>query len=763
LVRNAILEGDRIVAVASTLGDRLWPVSTVEGVISACTARLPGQKVTMRFERPLVNLEKAAAAAASVDENQVMASTTALPSVDAMTQVDAPMAPEKITRLLKGCREVLRRYPAPEKKSEGNDKNFVGKYAVPAMVADKVIDAVASASTSFDAPTLSMVMNAFLSCDQASGAIRIFEAATGAKADGSSDAVETMIMGKDRGVLVASPDALNLYTASSLMRALAMNGDISSAKRILAALEGHGGTIVDMKEVASWPGTGEGGSIVPDVMCYNIALKAASMAVGGFADLLSIFTSMSDGKQDQSDRPAKDIVSYNTVIVALTNADKTKEAFDMFSRMKKAGIKPDKFTYTSLIKACSRPIDMQELLYDMKEKGVKPDIVTYNTMIRTLCDRLQWFEAKKLIYDMETNGIAPNSMTYGFLMSGLMKAEKYSAALILFESACADSRTTPLTENVQLYTSAITAAASLRNHGKAFNLVNRMNMAGVQPNLQTMTAVMCSCLSSGEPNLAVEVYKKIDKPDGIAMSKGLEAMCFEGQFEEVATALHAQWRKRGSVMSGKQIMQGYNQLLRQALEQGDLTFARKALTQFLHMGFIPSKAMYLTIIESLNLVPPKKKDLPFVKDVPEENFYFLLFILDITRGRNLAIDGFFYSSMLACSARMGPLRRKVGSLMAEARALSNSDAALLVKKGMKDADEVVAQAEIGWEDLLRNYDEYKEQNSIRPPRLTVTISKALVRSVLFAEQLVTYNGVRKSSSSSRRAKQPNKFAAAATN
>jgi pentatricopeptide repeat protein len=341
-----------------------------------------------------------------------------------------------------------------------------------------------------------------------------------------------------------------------------------------------------------------------------------------------------------------------------------------------------------------------------------------------------------------------------------MKAEKYSAALILFESACADIHTTPLTENVQLYTSAITAAAALRNHEKAFHLVNRMNMAGVVPNLKTMTAVMCSCLSSGVTNLAVEVYKQIKKPDGIAMSKGLEAMCYEGQFEEVATALHAQWRKRGSVMSGKQIMQGYNQLLRQALSQGNLTFARTALTQFLQMGFIPSKAMYLTIIESLNLIPPKKKDLPFAKDVPEENFDFLLFVLDITRGRNLAIDGFFYSSLLACSARMGPLRRKVGSLMAEARALSNSDAALLVKKGANDdTDGAAAPAEIGWEDMLRNYDDYKKQNSIRPPRLSVTISKALVRSVLFAEQLVTYNGVRKSSSSSRRTNKP--FATAA--
>ena len=37
LVRHAVQVGDRVVAVDSSLGDRMWPVSTVEGVISAVT------------------------------------------------------------------------------------------------------------------------------------------------------------------------------------------------------------------------------------------------------------------------------------------------------------------------------------------------------------------------------------------------------------------------------------------------------------------------------------------------------------------------------------------------------------------------------------------------------------------------------------------------------------------------------------------------------------------------------------------------------
>ena len=60
LVRTAVKKGDRVVAVDSSIGDQMWPVSTVEGVISACTSRLPGQQVTIRFERPEANMRPTA-------------------------------------------------------------------------------------------------------------------------------------------------------------------------------------------------------------------------------------------------------------------------------------------------------------------------------------------------------------------------------------------------------------------------------------------------------------------------------------------------------------------------------------------------------------------------------------------------------------------------------------------------------------------------------------------------------------------------------
>lgn len=217
---------------------------------------------------------------------------------------------------------------------------------------------------------------------------------------------------------------------------------------------------------------------------------------------------------------------------------------------------------------------MQELLFDMKEQGVHPDVVTYNAMIRSLCDRYQWFEAKKLVTEMESRGIPPDSMTYGLLMRGLLKANKPSTCLTLFETACADRRTSSLTQNVHLYTTAIAASAAVGNYERALDLVSRMNIAGVKPNLKTMTALMSACLSSGKAELATDVYSRIANPDGYAMLIAVRAMCANSDLASAAKLLATQ-RNGRVTMSGKQVMESFHVLIRSSLELGDYAVARQ--------------------------------------------------------------------------------------------------------------------------------------------------------------------------------------------
>lgn len=564
LARYAINVGDRILAIDSSLGDRMWPVSTVEGVISACTSRLPGQPIRMRFARPYAEKD--------TDEVKTIAPIRASSSVAVVDSEIAAVGSTVDTELLKRCRDVLKRYSAEEQQKDR--AKFTDKYAVRGLVADKVVDAVASASSSFDSVTLSMVMNAYLSCRQPDAAIRAFEAAVGLKADGSAGANIETIEGKEKGALVPNEAAMNLITGSSLMRAHSMKGDSASVQRVLSALEGRSGIEVDGIETAEWPNTGLFSAVVPDTQCYNIALAAAAKAgEEGLKAALALFDSMSEPKR-AGQKPAKNLVSYNTIIGALVKMGRSEDAFAMLDRMKRSGLKPDKFTYTSLIRACVHEGDIQELLFDMKEQNVQPDVVMYNTMIRSLCDKYQWYEAKNLITEMESRGLQPDSKTYGLLMSGLLKANKPSTCLTLFETACADRRTASLTENVHLYTTAIAASSAIGNHERALDLVSRMNIAGVKPNMKTLTALMSACLSSGKADLATDVYNRIESPDGFAMLIAIRCMCAQGDLES-ASELLAKQLVRNATMSGKQIMDSFQTLIRTSLEMEDYSTARQ--------------------------------------------------------------------------------------------------------------------------------------------------------------------------------------------
>jgi pentatricopeptide repeat protein len=729
LVRYAVKVGDRVLAVDSSLGDKMWPVSTVEGVISAVTSRLPGRPITFCFERPVENFDK----------------VTDLPAASTAVQeptVDATRSTIGDAELLKRCRDIIKRYTVSE-KGKGN---FVNKYDVPVLVADKVLDALASAEARVDAVTLSMIMSAYLSCRQAQKAIDTFEAVIGQRADASTDEAIAAIVGGNGKKLVANEAALDVYTVSALLNAHAMIGDLSSVKRVLAAVEGQAGIEVGGMEVALWPGTGVDGSLKPDTRCYNTVISAAanSRAKDGLELAMDIFDSMSEPKQPNREKQ-KDLVSYNIILNALTNRGRYQDVVELFYKMKKVGVKPDKLSYTSLAKAITSDIDVEgdieELFYDMKEQGVVADVVTYNTAIKSLCKQRRIGAARKIVDVMEGSGVSPDSMTYGLLMKGLIDTGYAGASLTLFETACSDRRTVVLTENVYLYTTAISAAASLGDHERALELLSRMKSIGVKPNMKTLTAIIGACLSAGKPDLAVDVYRRIAKPDGYAMTQGLQALCESGNTEE-ALALIAQDNGKNGVLTGKQVMRSFTTLIQTELRRADFDMARKVLTALIHGGHIPSKDIYRAIFDAMKVFPQKRKGLEIPEDADThttEKFQFLLFLLDSIASRNLPCEGPLYSGILSYGFRVGGLPNKVASYLVTARADFSDGEKLIDDNNFGDKIPMFR----AWEDLFLRHNEMKSRIATDgPPRLVVRAASRDLPSILKAERNLSYRRTR---------------------
>jgi pentatricopeptide repeat protein len=554
--------GDRIISVDSSLGNKMWAVSNVEGVVSAVTTRLPGQPVQIRFERV-------------VDESTEFRDISSLASVKGVKKGIAKKSltsgllssyskfSEEVDRseagdLLIRCQSVLNRYISV------HDKSTERNAGVLALVADRVMESLADASASLDAKTLSLVMNAYIACDQPERALKAFEAAVGLNADGSPGSPKTKIAGKkSKDKIVPSLSGLNLYTVTDAIRAHASVGDSFAARRVLAAIEGAY-TTIDGVQSHYW-----GDHLKADTKCYNTVL-AAVVNANDIIVAEEVFDQMSPTNRRTSDRPKKNSVSYNIMIGAYARSGRREDAFDLFKGMNAAGLKPDKVTITALIKAVIMDGDFdtaRSLLGDMKRGGIVADVITYNTVIRALCERLRWFEAKELVAVMETNGVNPDGKTYGLLMNGLLKLNKPGPCLTLFESACADQRTAGLMENVKLYTTAITAAASIGDSDRAFELVSRMNFAGVKPNMKTLTALMGACISDNKHSNAVEIFKKMKVPDGYAKSLCIKAYCGLSDFETALNMIE------DDDLSGRETMTSYNYMMGCALNESDFKTA----------------------------------------------------------------------------------------------------------------------------------------------------------------------------------------------
>jgi pentatricopeptide repeat protein len=372
-------------------------------------------------------------------------------------------------------------------------------------------------------------------------------------------------------------------------------------------------------------------------------------------------------------------------------------------------------------------------------------------MIKSLCESRRWAQATRLVTEMEARGVAPDSMTYGYLMSAMLRMGKASACLALFESARASPRTSALTESAHLYTTAIAAASALGDYERALELVARMSAAGVRPTAPTLTAVMGACLSSGRADLAAQIFRRMDGPDGYATARGIQALCASGDAPPALDLLRKHQRGQRAVMSGKDVMRSYHAVIQSSLDRDDFATARAAAADLFSKGYIPSRAIVLAVTEMLRAAsdPAGAGDEEASREADRQRFSFGLYLVDATIARKLPVDSRLYAGLLAFAARKGGAVRKVASLMAGAKASVGSATSklLLFVTGGEEGESVESPpiaAVPTWEALFLGYDSYDEAlekeeagAGLVLPALPVRVAGRDAARVLRAERLAT--------------------------
>ncbi|KAG9442478.1 hypothetical protein H6P81_018332 [Aristolochia fimbriata] len=95
-----------------------------------------------------------------------------------------------------------------------------------------------------------------------------------------------------------------------------------------------------------------------------------------------------------------------------------EESSVLFERMKSEGLEPNEFTWNAMIAGLAHSGEFRKashLLLRMKEEGLNPDLVTSNALISGFSQNHQIVEAIEFFHCMLAKGIKPNSVTFAAL------------------------------------------------------------------------------------------------------------------------------------------------------------------------------------------------------------------------------------------------------------------------------------------------------------------------------------------------------------
>ncbi|KAK2653831.1 hypothetical protein Ddye_013687 [Dipteronia dyeriana] len=134
----------------------------------------------------------------------------------------------------------------------------------------------------------------------------------------------------------------------------------------------------------------------------------------------------------------KDVFSWNVMIKSLAIHGRTEEAFKMFLLLEKIGVKPNEFTFTSVLFACSHGGLVEEgcrIFYSMeRDFGVKPKLEHFGCLVDLLSRKGQVEKAELLIKDMP---FEPDIAIWGALLGGCRVRNDLKLAEKVIEKATA--------------------------------------------------------------------------------------------------------------------------------------------------------------------------------------------------------------------------------------------------------------------------------------------------------------------------------------
>ncbi len=289
----------------------------------------------------------------------------------------------------------------------------------------------------------------------------------------------------------------------------------------------------------------------PDVITFNIYIKGLLIRYNrgdksiGLDAISQVIKNMAQLGIKPND------ITYNTIIDLAVTMGQMKDAWAYFEEMKeKAGIAPDLFTYSILVKGlketpcankqnfdllfdsielyiAKHKEDIDEILFNslidtavyykdfsrvnqtlehMKEHGIQPSNVTYGILIKAFGQNGMLDNALTIFEQMKHNHVEPNEVTYGCILDGCIRAGRFDEA----DRFLAEMRGKGIVPNIVIYTTMLKGYTKRHDFGLIWGLYEKIAIKReVEPNIVFYNAILEALAQCQRDDLLMTVYKQV--------------------------------------------------------------------------------------------------------------------------------------------------------------------------------------------------------------------------------------------------------------
>lgn len=258
----------------------------------------------------------------------------------------------------------------------------------------------------------------------------------------------------------------------------------------------------------------------------------------------------------------KTLVSWSTMIAALTKCDRSSEALALYRRMRRENVEPNEIALLNVLTACASARDLEtatQVVKHMKENGIRYSTVLSAALMDVYCKCGQVTHARKMFNDMP----ARNVVFWNIMIKIYVENSEYKDALQLFRQmqlegmradkvtmtslvlACTHLGALEVGKWLHAYTKregiemdVVLGTALVDMYAKCGCVENAVEMFDEMPhkNVMTWTALIRGLAMCGHGEKALQVFDEMRrsdvKPDSITYVGVLTACSHAGLVEE---------------------------------------------------------------------------------------------------------------------------------------------------------------------------------------------------------------------------------------